>query len=1466
MRWLGLTLVLGFLAAPVFGQVAINEIRIDQPSSDDDEYVELFLAGGGSLAGHTYLVIGDTNAGSSGVIEAVVDLNLQTIPADGFFLIAEATYTLAGTPDLVTNINFENSDNVTHYLVTGFTGSDGDDLDTNDDGVLDVLPWTTVVDKIALVEEANPPVNTEYHYGPPQIGPDAGFVPAHIYRNPDGSGAWNVGQFELAGGADTPGTSNTAFPPPDAVGKFTTTALNTASSAITLCAAGQNTPITSVITGLPANGTLSDGTGVINSVPHDVVGNLIYTPNGGFSGLDSFDFNARDAIGQTDDTDATQEVGVQTGDVFISEIMHQPTGNDDVFEFVEIYNAGVSAVSLTRLDARSAGDGNEKDTTDNLLGASIPAGTVRILAPEDATAPSGATDFRCEWELDENIIIRVPIDAWEALFESADTDCFASQGSRVLVFGTGGTLLDAVDMSIQLADCLAGQAGSYSLDPQGLPFPNNITNDVPIRWACAGDFDPGEQRIGTVGLDPSTITSVHFEKPAFETPVPCVRGACCTRGGGCVEDLFLEECLEITCQSVSDGLNLWNADMTCDEVSCSVLQTPQKCCLPGPAGLCANLTDCECTRVEGNADSGTCESNPGCIPSDGVTFNELDYDQDGTDELEFLELFGTANFDLSGWTVEFHNGNASTNGPTLVAARTLILDAEPGGGTIPNDGGGVGYLVIGDFGVANLDVDLCDPAGVGCSNRIENGGSGANGNGDAIVLLNNGVVVEAISYDTGTTGFFARGGGADGIFLPDIGLVDEPFGGLQRLPDGQTWTLTPNITPGESNAIGGACCSGIDGFTCDITLPGDCLGTYQGNGTFCDPVNPCIPRGSCCLPDGTCLDDVSSNACELQGGQWNGEDSLCPDIEGFVACVSGPGTSAGPACSPFDLSDSDSDVDLRDYWVFQREGGFCEADPSGACCRVDGVCVIATQFDCEAFAGIYQGDGVSCDPDPGCVPVAGNVLLNEILANNDGLDTNEFIELFGTPSASLDGLSVIVVDGDTGGDPGSTVLRRVNLWLDLTGLSLDANGYLVIGTGPSVPADVAMESIAVLGSNSNGVPDELQNGSQTYAIVSTADVAVDGVQLTLASEVAINANAIDTVATLDGSSGDVSYFGAPVVISDSGFALAYGHRIPNGTDTNTAGDWEAISAVEFGDINSPTVPTFGSANVALTGACCDGATCSQTTKAGCAFSFFGFNVPCTPNPCVGACCSPALTCTETVESACVGPDAFLGGGSTCSPNPCVACTDLATAESNADGTAVCITNVQVSRLFDSVSSTNVASFWVQDTTGTNGITVFAGTTEINDLIAGVNRGDIVEMRGELGTFFQTRQLQEGVNPLTLTVLSTGNTVTPIDRTIGSLPATATEFDDINNVLVRLTNVQFAAVDQGDNFASGVNYTINDATTPSDTLVLRINNTNNEPPIVGTQIPFGTVDIVGIMSTFSGAYQIFPFEPADIETP
>ena len=63
----------------------------------------------------------------------------------------------------------------------GFTGANGDDLDTDDDGTLDSTPWTSVVDAVSLIEEANPPSGTEYSYavqlGGVTVGPDGSFAP-----------------------------------------------------------------------------------------------------------------------------------------------------------------------------------------------------------------------------------------------------------------------------------------------------------------------------------------------------------------------------------------------------------------------------------------------------------------------------------------------------------------------------------------------------------------------------------------------------------------------------------------------------------------------------------------------------------------------------------------------------------------------------------------------------------------------------------------------------------------------------------------------------------------------------------------------------------------------------------------------------------------------------------------------------------------------------------------------------------------------------------------------------------------------------------------------------------------------------------------------------------------------------------------------------------------------------------------
>jgi endonuclease/exonuclease/phosphatase family metal-dependent hydrolase len=186
-----LPLLLLWAPGALFAQAIINEIRIDQPSDDNDEYFELAGTPGTSLHGLTYLVIGDgAAAAGSGVIEAVVSLTGQTIPPSGFFVVAESTFTL-GTANLVTSLNFENGDNVTHLLVQGFTGSNGQDLDTNNDGILDLTPWTAIIDAVALIGAAN----SELVYSTTTVGPDGSFVPGHVFRSPDSTGDFQIGNF-----------------------------------------------------------------------------------------------------------------------------------------------------------------------------------------------------------------------------------------------------------------------------------------------------------------------------------------------------------------------------------------------------------------------------------------------------------------------------------------------------------------------------------------------------------------------------------------------------------------------------------------------------------------------------------------------------------------------------------------------------------------------------------------------------------------------------------------------------------------------------------------------------------------------------------------------------------------------------------------------------------------------------------------------------------------------------------------------------------------------------------------------------------------------------------------------------------------------------------------------------------------------------------------------------------------------
>lgn len=204
---------------------AINEVRIDHPGSDVDEYAELIGAPGADLTDVFYLVVGDAAPGG-GFVENITDLTGFCVPDDGFLVIAEETFTL-GTADVVLpaeTLNFENSDNVTHLVVRGLNpaintgdGFGGSNLDQDMDGFIDATgdwdgdgvddgpPWSELIDSVALIEEVGA---GDAVYSDNVVGPDGTFVPGQAYRCPDGDGGWLVGGFGTSDGTDTPGAPN----------------------------------------------------------------------------------------------------------------------------------------------------------------------------------------------------------------------------------------------------------------------------------------------------------------------------------------------------------------------------------------------------------------------------------------------------------------------------------------------------------------------------------------------------------------------------------------------------------------------------------------------------------------------------------------------------------------------------------------------------------------------------------------------------------------------------------------------------------------------------------------------------------------------------------------------------------------------------------------------------------------------------------------------------------------------------------------------------------------------------------------------------------------------------------------------------------------------------------------------------------------------------------------------------------
>jgi len=194
------------------------------------------------------------------------------------------------------------------------------------------------------------------------------------------------------------------------------------------------------------------------------------------------------------------------------------------------------------------------------------------------------------------------------------------------------------------------------------------------------------------------------------------------------------------------------------------------------------------------------------------------------------------------------------------------------------------------------------------------------------------------------------------------------------------------------------------------------------------------------------------------------------------------------------------------------------------------------------------------------------VVINEIDADTPGTDMAEFIELKGTPNASLDGYVVVLYNG-------SNDLSYAAF--DLDGKTLDSNGFFILGnTGVISGSDIDL-----------GTSNALQNGADAVAIYTGNDTDFpDGTAVT-------SANLVDALVYGTGDADDAELL------------AGLGESVQYDESANGANSTESLQLNAAGTTYETKVPTFRAENDAAvcdlsltsTSATCDAVTAGTDT-------------------------------------------------------------------------------------------------------------------------------------------------------------------------------------------------------------------------------------------------------------------------------
>lgn len=193
----------------------INEFVVNHVGTDTNEFLEVYDLPNTDLSALRIIQIEGDGTGT-GVIDSI-DV-VGTTNASGFWVSAYF------------NNRIENG-TISLLLVSGFSGSTGTDLDTNNDGILDSTPWTAILDGVGV----NDGGSGDQTYGGatallPNFDGDPN-IPGGASRIPNGTDTnsvsdWKRNDFDGAGlpgftgtpiageAYNTPGTTNSAVPEP----------------------------------------------------------------------------------------------------------------------------------------------------------------------------------------------------------------------------------------------------------------------------------------------------------------------------------------------------------------------------------------------------------------------------------------------------------------------------------------------------------------------------------------------------------------------------------------------------------------------------------------------------------------------------------------------------------------------------------------------------------------------------------------------------------------------------------------------------------------------------------------------------------------------------------------------------------------------------------------------------------------------------------------------------------------------------------------------------------------------------------------------------------------------------------------------------------------------------------------------------------------------------------------------------